>query len=727
MFMQKRTHRYFVFVVLLTFVVLLSIEGWSSTKKKKKVEDEVPQPRSSPWVLRHRYTFSWEDMGIDFDEMNGDWHIFYTVPDNYSEMTVIEGYGPSIQLKTGEEISAESMGNAFTDRVAVDSVFGPATHFTAIFPVKNNILVQQRATSFKQCSFVLFSTLITNNGTSPITISKIKPFVFPPVTGLIKRLPNEKIRRPVANINGCWTYVSEEESQILELTTNKGQKIVFAVCPQGKSRSRILTEGDGDNWTGAIECDYLPSVTIAPGETLESDPVLVSFSNDAYKLHTTFTWAISALSPTHSKMVIEKPIRGWISIDPEKANLGNLSKVASVSSNVGINAIFIPNGWEQPLGSLKGNVKTLSRDMKLVIQQLKNHGSVKVGLSLNPWAVPSGSEFSIPVSDEYAFVKFNTPNGLEIAKKRWEKISLWNPDFIVCDISVPEAVLEQINTTYTEAIFQGLKELSNYFKNIPVYPKFSETVINSEQELSQFCAISGTLAGFNTGISPVKINNQLANTQNFLANTFLQSFPGPAVWVGDFNNSDIAKKMLQLTFKTRVMFSPVDSNKKEPAVWYYRSYATQDSFNNSLIYVSKNAEPFSSLLLKNINNNAIFWDYANEKFIEDSETIQTNPEEKFIGLILKTDMPAVVGIKTTNRCGMEFISSTRWINEEKKLEVLFKETMTSPSTLYIYKPESFKINKVLIDGKPLKSVKLSNNIITISFKSMPEKVEIIVD
>jgi len=725
--MKKRTQSCLIFILLLTFVVLLSIDGWSATKKKKKVEDEVPQPRSSPWVLRHRYTFSWEDMGIDFDEMNGDWHIFNTVPDNYSEMTVIEGYGPSIQLKTGEEISAESLGNAFTDRVAVDSVFGPATHFTAIFPVKNNILIQQRATSFKQCSFVLFTTLITNNGTSPVTISKIKPFVFPPVAGLITRVPNEKVRRPVANVNGYWTYVSEEESQILELTTNKGQKIVFAVCPQGKSHSRIVTEGEGDNWTGAVECEYLPSLTIAPGETLESDPVLISFSNDAYKLHTTFVWAISSLSPTYSKMVIEKPIRGWISVDPEKASLGNLSKIAGFSSNVGINAVCIPNGWEQPLGSLKGNAKNLSKDMKSVIEQLKNHGSLKVGLSLNPWAVPAGTEFAVPVSEEYAFVKFNNTNGLEIAKKRWEKILSWNPDFIVCDISIPEAVLEQINATYTGAIFQGLKELSDYFKNIPVYPKFSDTVINTEQELSQFCAISGTLAGFNTGIAPVKVNNQLVNTQNFLSNTFLQSFPGPVVWLGDFNNSDIAKKMLQLTLKTKVMFSPFDANKKEPSVWYYRSYATQDSFNNSLVYVSKNAEPFSASFLKSINNKAIFWDYAKEKFIEDSETIQSNPEEKFIGLMVKTDTPSVVGVKTASQCGMEFISSTRWANEEKKLEVLFKETMTSPATLYIYKPESYKINKVLIDGKPLKSVKLSDNIILISFKTTPEKVELIVD
>ncbi|MGC8738306.1 MAG: hypothetical protein ACP5UA_06610 [Candidatus Hydrogenedens sp.] len=727
MFVKKKTNRYVIFLLLLTFIALLSIDGWSAAKKKKKVEDEVPQPRSSPWVLRHRYTFSWENMGIDFDEMNGDWHIFYTVPDNYSEMTIIEGYGPSIQLKTGEEISAESLGNAFTDRVAVDSVFGPATHFTAIFPIKNDILIQQRVTSFKQCSFVLFSTLITNNGTSPITIAKIKPFVFPPVAGLITRLPNEKIRRPVGNINGYWAYTSEEESQILELTTNKGQKIVFAVCPQGKSHSKIFTEGDGDNWTGAVECEYLPSLTIAAGETIESDPVLVSFSNDAYKLHTTFIWALSSLSPTYSKMVIEKPVRGWISVDPGKVNLGNLSKIASFSSSVGINAILIPNGWEQPLGSLKGNTKTLSKDMKPIIEQLKNHSALKVGLSLNPWVVPVGSEFSVPVSDEYAFVRFNTPNGLEVAKKRWEKILSWNPDFIVCDISVPDTVLEQIHATYTEAMFQGLKELSNYFSNIPVYPKSSEVIINSEQELTAFCAISGTLSSFNTGISPVKINNQLVNTQNFLTNTFLQSFPGPAVWLGDFNNSDVAKKMLQLTIKTKVMFTPFDTNKKQPSVWYYRSYATQDSFNNSLIYIIKNVEPFSASLLKSINNEALFWDYAREKFIEDSETIQGNPEEKYIGLIVKTDIPSVVGVKTADQCGMEFINSTRWINEEKKLEVLFKETITSPATLYIYKPESYKINRVLIDGKSLKSVKLSSNIVSISIKSTPERVELIVD
>jgi hypothetical protein len=41
--------------------------------------------------------------------MNGDWHIFYTTPDNYVENTVIEGYGPSFQLKSCEEFTADSL------------------------------------------------------------------------------------------------------------------------------------------------------------------------------------------------------------------------------------------------------------------------------------------------------------------------------------------------------------------------------------------------------------------------------------------------------------------------------------------------------------------------------------------------------------------------------------------------------------------------------------------
>ncbi len=721
-----RKKNYFALLLLLTFLLSLSIEGWSATKKKKKVEDEVPQPRSSPWVLRHRYTFSWEDMGIDFDEMSGDWHIYYTVPDNYSEMTVMEGYGPSIQLKTGEEISYEVLGNAVTDREGVESVFGHATHFTAVFPAKNGIVLQQRATSFKQCSFVLFTTLITNNGTNPINISKVKPLQFPPIAGLITRLPNEKVIRPIANIDGNWTWVTDEESQILEVTTNRGQKIVFAVCPQGKSRSKITVSGDGDNWTGGVECEYIPPITIAPGETLESDPVLVSFSNDAYKLHSTYIWAISSLSPSYSKPGIEKPIKGWISVDPQKVNIGTLSKIAGISGNAGINAVLIPDGWEQPPGSLKGDAKKYARDMKSIIDQLKNSGSMKVGLTLNPWAVPAGTENSIPVSNEYAFVKFNSTCGIEVAKKRWEKVLSWNPDFIICDIQVPDEVLEQMNSTYTEAMFYGIKELSNFFNNIPVYSKVSSRIINSEQELNQFCSIAGSLGGYSTGIAPVKINNQILNNSNFLLNTFLQSFPGPAVWLGDIN-SDIIKKMVQLNLRTKVKFSPVDANKKEPFIWYFRSYATQDGFENSLIYVSKNVEPFPVSILKTINGEYAFWDYTDERYIKEDEIIKSNPDEKFIGLIKKADKLSVVGVKTSTQSGLEFINSSKWDSEKKKLEVTLKESLPTPATIYICKPDAYKINKLLVDGKIIKSVKLTDDIISIPFKTIPEKIELIVE
>jgi len=715
--MKRKLKCSFSFFILLLFIILISIDGWSATKKKKKVEDEVPAPRSSPWVLRHRYTFSWEDMGIDFDEMNGDWHIFYTTPDNYIENTVIEGYGPSFQLKSGEEITAESFGNAITDRVSVDSVFGPAIHFTATYPSKNDLLIQQRATSFKQRSFVLFSTLITNKGTNPVSISKIKPIIFPPIAGLITRLPNEKILRPVANIGGYWTYASNEESQILEIVTaTKGQKIIFAVSPQGKACSKFSISGEGDNWTGAVECEYFPPIVLKPGETIESDPVFVSFSNDAYKLLTTSTWVLSNLSPSPSKVSIEKPIRGWLVGDPSKMSLDNLLKITKYSSNIGLNAILIPDGWEQPQGSL-------SRDMKPIIDQLKNHGATKVGLTINPWIVPVGNEYSVPVSNEYAFSKFNTPEGLSVAQKRWKKILSWNPDFLVCNIGTSDEVLEQLNTTRTETLYIGMKELANFFQNIPVYPMYSDRFINSEQELFRFCTIVGAMASFNSGIGPVKVDNQILNTKNFFTNTLLQSFPGPLVWLGEFKNPDITSKMVQFAKNTKTVFVPLDSDKKEPNVWHLRSYSNHDSFSNSVVYISKDAQPLSPVLLKSINPEVMLWDFNSEKFIADNETIQNNSEQKFIGIVAKTEVPSIIGVKTSNLCGMEVISSTKWDSEKKRMEILLKESVNLPGTLYLYKPEALSLGKIVIDEKPLKNVKLAENVVSIPLKPNTEKVE----
>lgn len=723
--MNRKLKCTFSFVLLLLIIFLISIDGWSATKKKKKVEDEVPLPRSSPWVLRHRYTFSWEDMGIDFDEMNGDWHIFYTTPDNYVENTVIEGYGPSFQLKSGEEFTAESFGNAITDRISVDSVFGPAIHFTATYPLKNELLVQQRATSFKQCSFVLFSTLITNKGANPVSIAKVRPIVFPPIAGLITRLPNENILRPIANIGGYWTYVSDEESQILEIVTDtKGQKIIFAVSPQGKARSKIIVSGEGDNWTGAVECEYSPTIMLKPGETIESDPVFISFSNDAYKLLTTSTWVLSNLSPPPSKVSIEKPIRGWLAVDPNKISLDSLLRVAKYSNNAGLNAILIPDGWEQPKGSLKGNSKSLSRDMKPVIDQLKNHGATKVGLTINPWAVPVGEEHSIPVSNEYAFSNFNIQEGLDIAKKRWEKLISWNPDFLVCNVETPDEVLEQLNTTRTEALHIGIKELASFFKNIPIYPMYSDRIINSEQELFQFCTFIGTMASFNSGIGPVKINNQILNTENFFTDTLLQSFPGPLIWTGEFKNPDIANKMAKFAKNTKTVFVPLDSEKREPSIWHLRSYSNHDSFSNSVVYISKDAQPLSPVILKSINPEILLWDFNSEKFIADNETIQNNSEQKFIGIVAKTEEPSIIGVKTAALCGMEFISSTKWDSGKKRMEILLKDSVNLPGTLYIYKPEALNLAKIVIDEKLLKSVKLAENVVSIPLKPKTEKIEL---
>ncbi|HPP57687.1 MAG TPA: hypothetical protein PLT82_00980 [Candidatus Hydrogenedens sp.] len=723
--MERKTNYLTVAIILCVLISLIMLDGWSAPKKKKKVEEEVPAPRKSPWVLRHRYTFSWENMGIDFDEMNGDWHIYYTNPDDYKELTVIEGYGPSFQLKSGEEISVESFGNAVTERENVDSIFGPATHFTTTFPIKNDIAVQQRATSFKQRCFVLFTTIITNKGTNPISIAKISPIIFPPVSEMITRLPNKKILRPVASYGGSLVFVPEEEAQVLQIkTTTNDEKIAFAVCPQGKASSKMVISGEGDNWTGAIECHFNPPITLNPGESVESDPILVSFSNDAYKLMTTFTWVISQLSPPLSKVSNEKQIRGWVAVEPEKGTISNLSKIASFSSNLGLNAVLIPQSWEHPLGSLKGNTKTLSRDMKLVIDQLKNNGSMKVGLTLNPWAVPIESNCSIPTNDGYAVVKYNTPEGIEVAKKRWEKILSWNPDFVVCDVDIPNEVLEQMNSTRNEALHIGVKELSTFFNKIPIYPMSSNRVINSEEELIEFCAMAGSVVNYNSNIAPVKINNQIVKSENNLVNTLLQSLPAPAVWLGSFNETDISKKISQLNKYTKVMFTPVDLDKKEPKIWHFRSYATQDSFTNSIISITQNVEPVPITMLKSIKPDAMLWDYKDEKFIKDDSTLLNISGNGFIGIVSITEQPSVIGIKTDKLCGMEGIDSVRWNNEKKELDIAFKESFNIPATLFIYKPDTLKTIKVLVEDKSLKNVKISENVLFIPLKPNTTKVDL---
>lgn len=82
--------------------------------------------------------------------------------------------------------------------------------------------------------------------------------------------------------------------------------------------------------------------------------------------------------------------------------------------------------------------------------------------------------------------------------------------------------------------------------------------------------------------------------------------------------------MAQFARSTKTVFVPLDSEKREPSIHNLRSYSNLDSFSNSVVYISKDAQPLSPVLLKSINPDVMLWDFNSKKFITDNEIIQNN-------------------------------------------------------------------------------------------------------
>lgn len=724
------TIKLLVVIILTFFFVFLSTESDAAPKRKKQVEEPVPSPRMSPWSLRHRYTFSWEDMGIDFDEFNGDWRIFIATPDSYVENTLIEGYGPVIHLESGEIIEGYQIGNAVTEREPIESVFGKGTNFTAVFPSKNGVVVKQRVTTFSNYGFIVFTTSVTNNRTEPITISKIRIIGFPPPGANLQRNISKLTLVPVENISGFWRYTSRDNSQVVEFTSTDGLKhVVFAIAPQGKAKSRIVFSGDSIVGEGNIECDYAPPIRLRPNESIESDPVVVSFGNYYGNLLSNVCWAISGISPLINKNSLSETVRGWISVPSEKATLTNLQKVAEFSKTVGLDYVYIPQGWESPPGSCKGDTRKLSGNMKSVIEALKVGKSFNVGLYFDPWVVPLGSEHSFSTSEGYAIVNYTRLEGVKVAEKRWKKIMEWSIDFLVCGVNIPENILRELNSTNEEALTIAMRELSRYFEKVPIFPSFSEGVITSTESFFEYTNFVSHAYDTGSGVAPALIDCALLTNQDELLHLILRSKPYGWIWVGDFSKNDVKFRLSSLGKSNDIIVLTSCKLGYEIPMWKIKKYSREGSEQSvHLFYLLPSVSKLGDLPILNYNakKNSKVWDIGESKLVEKfSELNFGSVPYLMLSVIEDTNLPKMIGIKGSKFGGIEDVNAVSWINDEKKMVLSLNSRFTGNEEVVLYVPTSFKVKKIILDKKTSDEFRVDGEFILIKLKPKTETIEIL--
>jgi hypothetical protein len=61
-----------------------------------------------------------------------------------------------------------------------------------------------------------------------------------------------------------------------------------------------------------------------------------------------------------------------------------------------------------------------------------------------------------------------------------------------------------------------------------------------------------------------------------------------------------------------------------------------------------------------------------------SKTIRN---KKFIGIVAKTEVPSIIGVKTSTYVEWKLISSTKWDSEKKRMEICLKSLSISWDTI----------------------------------------------
>jgi hypothetical protein len=478
------------------------------------------------WALRDHYSFSSDHATLSYDVKRAEWKV--DVP---GLGVVVKDVKAEVVFTDGARVFLSDLEPDIDTRDEFSGPLGTGKVFTSTFKKHKGLAISCSVRRFDERPFLLMRIEAKNTGGEIIGIERIRPAVVAPGgIGNFSTMPkvtainmDQRAKYPVPHREQRASLVS------FELAGRK-TTIAVGILQSGHMDSSIRLDPSGGSWQGSVECVFDPPLLLQPGETVQADPVWVSFGTpDLARVLQFFSWSKSVQpSPSQGDAIPDS----WVTVE-KGDNADTLYGVARDWTRSGVRHALVPSMWEGRPGSLKGAVPNYPRDMGQVADTLSGIG-MKPGITVDPLKIARGAaEWTALTDDGARWLNPSIPKGREAAIERLKGLVAMGYKFFVVERSlIPNEVLRHFNMTRAEADLLAFDMMAGAAAGRPVLPSSALRLRHDDAHWTSMAASTAWLEEYQVAAGPVRIvTDGMKEVSPTLADA-LREFAGPVEIVG---------------------------------------------------------------------------------------------------------------------------------------------------------------------------------------------------
>lgn len=540
---------------------------------------DVPDPATLNWNLRDHYTFKAEDLWFIYGADNSQWAL-----QRAGGEMLIDKAGGSVTFGDGRTVETTSHGVGDTTRRKYTGELGEGMEYIVTLPAKDGISFRHSVSYHAAHPFYLIRLEVKNEGDKPIEIARISTVTIPP--GSLSKLgPQTSVHYRKLAMQGRYPVYWKDGAPLFALVNDPASNFTLAIggLPTGQAETAVELKPFSGAWQGQVASTFSPPVRVEPGQTLQGEPVWLSFTLplpadvDLYYVM------------THQDVPRPSAPAGlpasWVTVE-DGESFSALQQAAARWSANGVQHVLVPVTWEGKPGSLDGASPDWPRDMKSVAAHFRQ-SKLTPGITVDPLEVQGGdSAWSAVSEDGQRWLDPRVPEAFEYGVSQMRKVASWGFAFYAVEPSrIPNEVLKHFNISRARADALAFDIMVKAAQGAPVAPA-SRTTLGAERD-AWLDAASATarMREYALPVGAIRFDASKTGELSDETATAMAFCGAPLEFVGNASNR-VGSQLKDVIGKPHMWTRPLDTANPAPKLWQAHLSADGGNGAESLAIVS---------------------------------------------------------------------------------------------------------------------------------------------
>ena len=680
--------------VLVCLCCVIALAGLTGAKKAAPKPEPEAKAADLPWTLRPNLAVTVESETFTLGEDNAEWKIVRA-----DGTVMVEKVFHSVTLEDGTVLSMNDFGMGKATRKGFTSPFGDGTDYFLDLPAKKGLSQKFTLSVPASRPFFIIRIAYTNTTDKPISIKKISSVIVgdksvPNAANSIEFTPRRMTQR------GPYPVFDTEAQPLAVLfhEKTKNRTLSLGLLPTGVAKSGASFTANGPVISGEVASEFTPAITLAPGQTIEADPVWVSFNVPATTdVDMFFAWTHSTFTRPKTAAMPKLYVSAAASTGAD-----DLYAIADRWSASGCEGALVPAGWEGMPGSFEGLAPAYPKNMGAVAKELKGK-KLKPGISVDPLVIQSTNAALMVEADGIKWLNLTQPDAkLEAARQLKKFVELGYEFFAIQPSIIPDAALKTMNISRAQADTLAFEAMTLAAEGLPVIPTSRARLGANAEAWREAAACVSRMNEYGIAIGPVALSGENTQSPSDELLAAIALYSGPIELLG--NPSDgLAKKLARLFPKGGRRVKPLDSAKLSPALWEVPLNSVDDThYSSSLIVFPGAASIKVADLPLGVAKPVSAFSVSDGNVFEAQQEIVATDKVTVYGLVGGADRPVLASARGTMGFLYNNIGGITWNADDSTLRGIVPAIGHDYDRAFIYVPAPWALDKGTFAEKDVK-------------------------